>query len=70
MIKDGRREEMSRFAALSGCIYNSEIQFVYIESKPIVCHLATYITEAVTYLCRRLSSTVDKCRFTLVSFAY
>jgi len=28
MIKDGRREEMSKFAALSGCIYNDEICFL------------------------------------------
>ena len=28
MIKDVRREEMGKFAALSGCTYNYEISFV------------------------------------------
>jgi len=45
MIKDGRREEMNKFAALSGCTYNNEICFVCIEIKSIVCHPARYITE-------------------------
>jgi len=33
MTKDVRREEMSKFAALSGCSYNDEICFVGIEPK-------------------------------------
>ena len=31
MIKDGLREETSKFAALSGCTYNDEICFIGIE---------------------------------------
>jgi len=31
MTKDVRREEMSKFAALSGCTYHDEISFVVIE---------------------------------------
>ena len=45
MIKDGRREETSKFAALSGCTNNNEICFVSIEPKSIVCHPARDITE-------------------------
>jgi len=48
MNKDGRSEEMSKFSALSGCVYNNELCFVYIEFKSIVCHPSTYITETVT----------------------
>jgi len=50
MTKDIRREEMSTFAALSGCTYNDEICFVGIELKFIVCHPARDITETVTKL--------------------
>ena len=54
MIKDGRREETSKFAALSGCIYNDEICIFFgIETKFIVCHPARYITETVTKLFKR-----------------
>ena len=35
MIKDGRRDEMYTFAALSGYTYNDEICFVVIEPKSI-----------------------------------
>jgi len=38
VIRDGRREEASKFAALSGCTYNDEICFVGFELKSIVCH--------------------------------
>ena len=48
MIKDGRREEMSKFSALSGCTYNDEIWFVRIDPKSIVCHPARDISETVT----------------------
>jgi len=48
MTKDVRREEMSKFAVLSGCNYNDEISFVGIEPKFIVCHPARDITETVT----------------------
>ena len=48
MIKDVRREEMSKFAALSGCTYNGEIRFVGIEPKFIVCHPLRDIAETVT----------------------
>ena len=41
MIKGGRREETSKFAALSGCTYND------IGLKYIVCHPARDITETV-----------------------
>ena len=41
MIKDGRREETSKFAALSVCTYND------IGLKYIVCHPARDITETV-----------------------
>jgi len=50
MIKYVRREEMSKFAALSGCTYNDEISFVDIEPIFIVCHPARDITETVTKL--------------------
>ena len=33
MTKDVRREETSKFAALSGCTYDDEICFVGIEPK-------------------------------------
>jgi len=48
MIKDIRREEMSKFAELSGCTYNDEICFVSIEPKSIVYHPAIDIAETVT----------------------
>jgi len=48
MTKDVRREEMSKFAALSGCTYNDEICFIGIKPKFIVCHLPRDITETVT----------------------
>ena len=48
MTKDVRREEMSKFSALSGCTYNDPI--IGIEPKFIVCHPARYITETVTKL--------------------
>ena len=48
MTKDVRREEMSKFAAVSGCIYNDEICFIGIEPKFVVCHLTRDITETVT----------------------
>jgi len=48
MIKDVRREERSRFDALSGCTYNDEICFVGIEPKPTVCHPARDTTETAT----------------------
>jgi len=50
MTKNGHREEMSKFAALSGCTYNDEISFAGIEPKFIVCHPARDITETVTKL--------------------
>jgi len=50
MTKDVRREEMSKFAALSGCTYNDEICFVGIEPKFIIFHPARDITETVTKL--------------------
>jgi len=43
-------EEISKFAALSGCTYNDEICFVGIEPKFIVCHPARDNTETVTTL--------------------
>ena len=48
MSKDGRRAEMSKLAALSGCPYNYKICFAGIESKSIVCHPARDITKTVT----------------------
>ena len=48
MTKDVCREEMSKFAALSGCTYNDEICFIGIERKFIVCHTARDITQTVT----------------------
>ena len=48
MIKDGSREETSKLAVLSGCIYNNEICFVCIELKSIARHPARDITETVT----------------------
>jgi len=48
MTKDVHREEMSKFAALSGCTYNDKICFIGIEPKFIVCHPARDITETVT----------------------
>ena len=53
MIKDGCREEMSKFPGLSGCSYNDEICSVVIEHKSIVCHPVKYITETVTKLFKR-----------------
>ena len=50
MTKDVRREEMSKFAALSGCTYNDENCYVGIEPKCIVCHPARDITETVNEL--------------------
>ena len=50
MTKDIRMEEMSKFAALSGCTYNAEICFVGTEPNFIVCHPARYITETVSKL--------------------
>jgi len=48
VIKDGRREERSMSAALSGCINDNEICFVCIEPKSIVYNSARDITETVT----------------------
>jgi len=50
MTKDFRREEMSKFAVLSGCTYSDEFCFVRIEPKFIVCNQARDITETVTKL--------------------
>ena len=69
MTKDVRMEEMSKFAALSGCTYNYEICFV--GRTFIVCHTARYITETVTKLFMgRSVSAVDKGMYSLVSSAY
>jgi len=56
MIKDVRREEMSKFSALSGCTYNDEICFVGIEPKLMFCHPARDITETVTKLFKGMIS--------------
>jgi len=48
MIKGGRSEERSKFAALSGCTYNDEICFVGIKPKSIVCDPTRDIAETVT----------------------
>jgi len=45
MTMNVRREEMSKFAALSGCTYNDEICFVGIEPKFIVRYSARDIAE-------------------------
>jgi len=50
MIKDVRREETNKFAALSGYTYNDEICFVGIESKFVICYPVRDITETVTKL--------------------
>ena len=44
---DDHMEEMSKFAALSGCTNNNEIYFVDIEPKSIVCHPARDIIQTV-----------------------
>ena len=48
MIKDGHREETSKFVTLSGCTYIDEICFVSIKPNSIVCYAARDITETVT----------------------
>jgi len=50
MTKDVRMEEITKFAALSGCTYNDAIFFVDIEPKFMVCQPARDITETVTKL--------------------
>jgi len=37
-VKERRREETSKFAALSECTNNDEVCFVRIEPKSIVCN--------------------------------
>ena len=58
MIKDGRREETSNFAALFWYTYNDEICFVGIRPKFIVCPPARDITETVTKL---FKGTISVC---------
>jgi len=55
MVKDGRREETSTFAALSGCTYNGEVCFFRIEPK---------------FVFKISVSAVDKYMYTWVSSAY
>ena len=47
MVKDGRREETSKFAALSRCTYNDEICSIRIEPKSTVSHPTRDSTETV-----------------------
>jgi len=62
------REEMSKFAVLSGCTYNDEICFVGIAPKFIICHLVKDISETVTkFLRERSVSAGDKYMNTWVS---
>ena len=71
MTEDVRREETSKFAALSECTFNNEIGFIRIEPKSIVCHPARDITETVTQLFEgRSVSAVDKDVYTWMSSAY
>jgi len=70
MITDVRREEMSKFAALSGCTIKNKICFLCIEPKSIVCHPARDITQSRSCVRERSASVVDKDMYIRVSSAY
>ena len=47
MIKDVRREEMSKFSALSGCTYNDEICFLKLKSLSDVTRRLSTMSDGV-----------------------
>jgi len=72
MTKDVRREEISKFSALSGCTYNDEICFVGIEPQFIVCPIQPDISlrQSPNCLRERSVSDIDKDMYTWVSSTY
>ena len=69
MTKDVCREEMSKFAALSGCTYNKGICFGGIEPKCIVVPDIS-LRQSTHCLRERSVSSVDKEMQSCVSSAY
>jgi hypothetical protein len=71
MTKDVRKEQMSKFSALSGYTYNDEICFVGIEpSFLFVIQPDISLRQSSSCLWERSVSAVDKDMYTWVSSAY
>jgi len=70
ITKDVRTEEMSKFAALSGCTYNDEICFAGIEPKSLLFVIQISLRQSRSCLRERSVSAVDKDMYTWVSSAY
>ena len=72
MTKDVRREETSKFAALSGYTYCDEIMFCLALSLSLLFVMQREISLRQSPSCvrERPVSVVDKCMYTWVSSAY
>ena len=63
MTKNVRREETSKYAALSGCTYNDESLLFVIQPE-------ISLRQSPSYLMETSVSSVDKDMYTWVSSAY